>query len=204
LTDDFNLKQKVAKEAATLLYYGAEKEFKQAKLKAAKTLGSHFLPSNLEIAFEIDKIAEENEGGKREERLIQMRKEALEVMKNLADFSPVLIGSVWRGTIKQESDVDIAAYAEDTEEVLNILKSEGVDISKTAWITVNKQGATLESFHIYAKTPSGNSLEIVLRSQEEARKKRKCETFGDELKGLTIEALQKILQTNPAQKFTPS
>ena len=119
MTDDFDLKQRVAREAATLLYFGAEKEYKQAKEKAAQTFGVHFLPSNLEVALELDKIAEENEGAKRRERLIQMRKEALEIMHLLGGFCPVLIGSVWRGTIKQGSDIDIAVYTDDPEEILN-------------------------------------------------------------------------------------
>ena len=46
--DDFDLKHRVAREAATLLYFGAEKEYKQAKEKAAQTFGVHFLPFNLE------------------------------------------------------------------------------------------------------------------------------------------------------------
>ena len=75
---------------------------------------------------------------------------------------------------------------------------------KTAWTTVNKCGATLESFHIYAETASKNGLEIVVRSREEVRKKRKCETFGDELKGLNIKELEKVLETNPTQQFIPS
>ena len=53
------LKKKISKEAATLLYLGIEKEYKQAKVKAAKTFGIRKLPSNLEIALELDKISEE-------------------------------------------------------------------------------------------------------------------------------------------------
>ena len=204
MTDDFDLKHRVAREAATLLYFGAEKEYKQAKTKAAETFGVHFLPSNLEVALELDKIAEENEGAKRKERLIQMRKEALDVMRLLGAFCPVLIGSVWRGTIKQGSDIDIAVYADEAEEVVNVLKVGGVRVLKTAWTTVNKRGLTLESFHIYAETSAKHGLEIVARSREEAGKKRKCETFGDELKGLNIKELEKVLASNPTQQFIPS
>lgn len=204
MNDDSELKHRVAKEAATLLYFGAEKEYKQAKTKAAETFGAHFLPSNLEIALELDKIAEENEGPKRKERLIQMRKEALNIMQLLSAFCPVLIGSVWRGTIKQGSDIDIAVYTDEPEEITKILKAGGVKVSKTAWTTVNKRGATFESFHIYAETPSKHGLEIVARSREEAGKKRKCETFGDELKGLNIRELGKVLESNPTQQFIPS
>ncbi len=204
MTGDFDLKHRVAREAATLLYFGAEKEYKQAKEKAAQTFGVHFLPSNLEVALELDKIAEENEGEKRKERLIQMRKEALETMNLLNIFCPVLIGSVWRGTIKQGSDIDLAVYADDPEQIIRLLKAEGIKVLKTAWTTVNKRGATLESFHIYAESAAKYGLEIVVRSREEAGKKRKCETFGDELKGLTLKELEKVLKSNPTQKFIPS
>jgi predicted nucleotidyltransferase len=202
--DNYDLKHRVAREAATLLYFGAEKEYKQAKVKAAQVFGAHFLPSNLEIALELDKIAEENEGAKRKDRLIQMRKEAFEVMQLLGGFFPVLIGSVWRGTIRQGSDIDIAVYTDDKEEILNILKARGVRVLKTTWTTVNKGGAILESFHIYAETASKHGLEIVARGREESGKKRKCETFGDDLKGLNIKELEKILETNPTQQFIPS
>ena len=145
-------------------------------------MGTHFLPSNLEVALELDKIAEENEGAKRKERLIEMRKEALKIMKFLDAYCPVLIGSVWRGTIKQGSDIDIAVYTDEPEEIVKVLKAEGVKVLKTAWTTVNKRGVTLESFHIYAETSAKHGLEIVARSREEAGKKRKCEIFGDEIK----------------------
>jgi predicted nucleotidyltransferase len=193
----------VAREAATLLYFGAEKEYKQAKQKASQTFGTHFLPSNLEVALELDKIAEEHEGSQRKERLVQMRREALDVMELLVAFCPVLIGSVWRGTIKQGSDIDIAVYTDEPLEVLNLLKASALQVLKTAWSSVNKRGETLSSFHIYAQTKDRYGLEIVVRSPEEKGRKRKCETFGDEIKGLSIRDLKITLKTNPTQRFLP-
>jgi len=156
------------------------------------------------VALELDKIAEENEGSKRKERLIEMRKEALKIMKLLDRYCPVLIGSVWRGTIKHGSDIDIAVYTDDPVIIVNTLKAEGVRVLKTSWTTVNKHGATLESFHIYGETSAKHGLEIVARSKEEAGRKRKCEIFGDEMKGLNIKELKKILDNNPTQQFIPS
>ncbi len=199
-----DLKCRVAREAATLLYFGAEKEYKQAKVRAAQTLGTHFLPSNIDVALELDKIAEENEGAKRKERLVEMRKEALGIMKLLNVYCPVLIGSVWRGTIKQGSDIDIAVYADEPEVIVRVLKAGDVRVLKTMWTTVNKRGATSESFHIYGETSPKHGLEIVVRSQEEAGKKRKCEIFGDEMKGLNIKELEKVIEENPTQQFIPS
>jgi predicted nucleotidyltransferase len=200
---DSDSRCKVAKEAATLLYFGAEKEYKQAKLKAAKTLGTHFLPTNREVAVELDKIAEANEGPARKERLIQMRKEALKIMKILRAYGPILIGSVWRGTIRQGSDIDIVLYQETPHEILNFFKN-CVKIVKTEWTTVTKKGKTETSFHIYVETSSKEKAEIVVRSSDDANYKRKCEVFGDELKGLNLRELERVLRENPAQKFVPA
>jgi predicted nucleotidyltransferase len=202
LTTD--LKSKVAREAATLLYFGAEKEYKQAKTRAAQTLGAHFLPSNLEVALELDRIAEEKEGENRKERLIQMRKEALQVMKLLDAYCPLLIGSVWRGTIRQGSDIDIAVYADDPQEIVDILKTQGVKTLKTTWTNVNKSGKTLASLHVSAETSTKHELEIVVRSSEEEGEKRKCEIFGDEIKGLKTKDLERLLKDNPTQRFIPA
>lgn len=203
MTENFDLKQRVAREAANLLYFGAEKEYKQAKNKAAQILGTNFLPSNLEVALELDKIAEEKEGPTRRNRLICMRKEALQVMKLLREYKPLLIGSVWRGTIKVGSDIDIAVYTDEPEEIIEVLRNNGINVLKSNWANVNKRGETLESFHIYAQTEAKHSLEIVARKMEDYGKKRKCETFGDEIRGLKIKELEKVLQDNATQQFTP-
>ncbi|PVX24800.1 MAG: tRNA adenylyltransferase, partial [Candidatus Bathyarchaeum sp.] len=89
------LRNRVAQEAALLLYTSQEKEYKQAKKRAAETLGARVLPSNHEVAEELHEIAEEREGTHRRERLLRMRKEAEEIMKALKEFNPRLVGSVW-------------------------------------------------------------------------------------------------------------
>jgi predicted nucleotidyltransferase len=203
LNADSNSKRRVAREAATLLYFGAEKEYKQAKLKAAKTLGAHFLPTNLEVAIELDKIVEENEGSDREEWLVQMRQEALKTMLFLKDHNPLLLGSVWRGTIRRGSDIDIAVYHDVPDEILRLLEKAGFRISKTEWTKVTKKGKHEASFHIYVVSSNKQIAEIVVRSAEEAGRKRKCEIFGDEIKGLNIHELERVLKESPEQKFIP-
>jgi len=198
-----DLRCKVAREAAVLLYFGTEKEYKQAKLKAAETLGSHFLPTNLEVALELDRIAEETEGAARKERLIHMRLEALKVMKVLEAYSPLLVGSVWRGTIRRGSDIDIAVHSDSPSEIVNLLKAKGYEIPKTEWTTVNKKGKTESSFHMYVEVSGNQRVEIVVRSLGEASRKRRCEVFGDEIRGLSVRELEALLKENPTQKFIP-
>lgn len=198
-----DLRCKIAREAATLLYFGAEKEYKQAKLKAAATLGTHFLPTNLEVALELDRIAEETEGAARKERLVQMRLEALKIMKALEAYKPVLVGSVWRGTVRRGSDIDIAVYHDASSEIVSLLKAKGFGVSKTEWTTVTKKGKAESSFHICIEALEKQKVEVVVRNAEEAGRKRKCEVFGDEVKGLSLHELEKLLKENPTQKFIP-
>ena len=197
-------RSKIAREAATLLYFGAEKEYKQAKVKAAKTFGSHFLPTNLEVALELDRIAEETEGTARKERLIRMREEALRVMKTLENYNPALIGSVWRGTIRPGSDIDIVVYYDSPTEIVKLINAKGFEVAKNEWTTVTKKGKTESAFHIYFETTGKQKIEIVVRSSEEARIMRKCEVFRDEIKGLSSQELENLLKDNPTRKFIPS
>ena len=196
-------RSRVAREAAILLYFGAEKEYRQAKLKAAQTFRTHFLPTNLEVALELDKIVEEKEGPTRKERLLLMRQEAFKIMKILDAYYPLLIGSVWRGTARLGSDIDIATYADPPEQVLELLKNSSVKVQKALWTKVNKQGITFRSYHVYAETETKISIEIVVRNPEETTKKRKCDRFGDEIKGLKILELEKLLKENPTRQFLP-
>ncbi|MGF3521795.1 MAG: nucleotidyltransferase domain-containing protein [Candidatus Bathyarchaeia archaeon] len=197
------LRVKVAREAATLLYCGLEKEYKQAKLKAAANLGVNVLPKNAEVAIELDNIAEETEGAGRVERLVEMRTEALKLMQLLKKYRPLLLGSVWRGTIKRGSDIDIAVYG-DSAEVEAVLRAQKeLAVFRVERVTVDEQGQPLSSVHIHLVTWKQYSAEVVVRGIEEFGKKRFCEIFGDEIRGLSIAVLEKILKTNPAQRFVP-
>jgi len=198
-----SLRAKVAKEAAWLLYREQEKEYKQAKLKAAEMLGVRVLPSNAEVAEALDKIADEREGGEREKRLVSMREEALKIMKVIRDTHPKLVGSVWRGTAHKNSDIDIVIFSDDTEFPLQKLEQNNYKITKTEWQSITKHGEKIQTFHIYLALPSGNETEIIVRTTERVHSKETCEIYGDVKIGLNIPQLQQLLKTTPTQKFTP-
>jgi predicted nucleotidyltransferase len=195
------LRERVAREAALLLYSSQEKEYKQAKQRAAETLKTRNLPSNREVAEDLDRIAEEREGASRKILLLRMRKEAQEIMTALKDCSPRLVGSVWRGTARQDSDIDILASAQAPIQVLNQLQEEGFTIKDSAWRAVTKKGKKESSFHIHVLLISGDEAEIVVRSLEYLKQPEKCEIYGDIKKGLNLHKLQKVLREYPLQKF---
>jgi len=195
---------KVAREAALLLYTQQEKEYKQAKQRAARNLGTRALPSNQDIAHELDKISDEMEGTEKKERLVQMRKEALSIMVLLGEFHPRLVGSVWRGTAHKNSDIDIEVFASDNVEVLQRLQQRAFAIRKAEWQLVTKEFGMERAFHIYVVLPSGYEVELVVRDPEKIEEVNKCEIHGDTIKGLDIHQLRRVLLMNPQQKFVPA
>jgi predicted nucleotidyltransferase len=202
-SNTLSLRKRIAREAANLLYSGCEKEYKQAKLKASKTLRSRNLPTNLEVAVELDRIAEENEGLARQDRLIRMRKEALNLMQILRDYNPLLIGSVWRGTIHHDSDIDIVIYNDQFDEALKILAQNSVRIIQARRVVVTKKGKRKGAFHVLVETPTGGKAEIRVTSSEEAAVKVKCKIYGDQVVGLRTTELERVIKENPIERFIP-
>lgn len=198
------LRKRVAREAALLLYTSQEKEYKQAKKRAAETLGVRALPSNREVAEELDRIAEEREGAQRKELLLRMRREAREIMEILEEFNPRLVGSVWRGTARQNSDIDILTFSQDPVQVLKQLQEHNFVAESSEWCSVTKEGRKEASFHIHLLLSSGDGVEVVVRSLDCLGQPERCETYGDVKAGLNLEQLTKILKENPLQRFVPT
>lgn len=204
MKQSISVRERVAREAAVLLYSQQEKEYKQAKERAAEALGVRVLPSNREVAEELDKVADEMEGAARKERLVEMRKEALSIMVVLGDFHPRLVGSVWRGTARKNSDVDVEVFASDPEVVVQRLKEDGLNVWKAEWQSVTKGEGSESAFHIFMLLVSGCEVEVVVRSPEKMGQIDKCEIYGDVIKGLNMHQLRRVLMIGPAQKFVPS
>jgi predicted nucleotidyltransferase len=198
------LRNRVAQEAALLLYTSQEKEYKQAKKRAAETLGARVLPSNFEVAEELDRIAEDREGDQRKELLLRMRKEARELMDALEEFRPRLVGSVWRGTARQNSDIDVVTFSQEHIQVLDALQRHSFEVERSEWVSVTKEGRKEASFHIHVLLPSGDEAEVVVRCLSQLGIPERCETYGDVKTGLSLKQLTKILKENPLQKFVPT
>jgi hypothetical protein len=186
----------VAREAARLLYTGAAEEYIQAKDRAAASLGVKATPSNYEVAVELDRLADELEGGVRQRRLAEMRGIALRIMKALDRFSPRLIGSVWRGTPRMGSDIDVVALADSTKEVEETLA--GFEIKEKGGVTF-KGG--VNAYHIKLAV-DGYEAEVVVRRPDEYEEER-CDIYGDVKRGLTLPELERLLRSDPLRRFVP-
>ena len=203
LNDIRSLRKRVAREAAFLIYTSQEKEYKQAKRKAAEILGARILPSNREVANELDAIADEIEGKSRLKRLLRMRKEALEIMQCLEDYSPRLIGSVWRGTVHKNSDIDITVFSHDPKDVMKRIAERNFKIIKVEEDVIAEGEDKRSTFHIHIILPSGDEAEVVVRDPKDKMRDEICEIYGDVIRGLSLNDLRKILESDPYKRFVP-
>jgi len=192
----------VAREAARLLYIGAYEEYKQAKEAAARSLGVSTLPSNYEVALELDDIAEREEGLERTKRLARMREVALDVMRAVRDFNPVLTGSVWRGTARKGSDVDVNVYAAESGQVDAALDLEGIKVSQIEEVVASTRGKAIRSVHLTLDYDDF-VVELVVRPLNERGEVDRCEIYGDVKRGLTLPELEKLMKTDSLRKFVP-
>ena len=172
-------------------------------MKASENLGVKILPTNKEIAIELDRIAQEIEGPKRTERLILMRKEALRIMNVLRKFNPLLLGSVWRGNVHRNSDIDIETYHDKPEEIIQTLENNNIPVLRNERMTITKNGKLESSYHITVNSSGKQNVEIIIRPLEELGRIRKCEVFMDDIRGVNIEGLERVLKENPAESFLP-
>ena len=195
-------REEVAREAARLLYNRSVKEYKDAKEMAAASLGSRALPSNYEVAVELDVLTGEYEGPGRQRMLLRMREIALEVMRTLGDLSPVLIGSVWRGTVRKGSDVDIVVYHTESIKVAQMLgKYMIVEAGQKQFIL---DGMPRTSTHI-SMIIDDHPVEVVVRPPEDRDfyRDERCETYGDIKRGVGLPELEKLMSADPLRRFVP-
>ncbi len=196
-------RREVAREAARLLYTGASEEYIHAKERAAQSLGAQTMPSNHEVAVELDLLADEIEGKTRAEIIIKMRDLALGLMRVLSDFRPVLRGSVWRGTARKGSDIDIDVYSNDPVEVKNLLEDSGYSVTGFNEKVAVSRRVLSRSTHIQVRLEESIDGEVVVRPVEEHGLKVRCEIYGDVKKGLRLPELEKLMNTDPLRKFVP-
>jgi predicted nucleotidyltransferase len=198
-----NTRRDVAREAARLLYTGTSSNYKDAKEKAARSIGTRIKPSNYEVALELDSLAEKLEGDERRKSLAERRRTALKIMQILSDYSPSLIGSVWRGTAHKGSDIDVEVYGFSHPEITSKLEFSGYKVEESEKVAITKQGKAKISIHVILRTEKGFKVEVVIRHPNEIDELEKCEIYGDAKKGLRLEELKTLVEKTPYKKFIP-
>lgn len=123
------LRQRIAQEAARLMAQGGNRNFLQAKRKAAEQLGvpdARHLPSNQEVEDALAAYQRLFRGEQQAGELLRLRRTAAEAMRFLSAYAPRLVGPVLEGTADAFSEVNLHLFAESVEEVGHFLRERGV------------------------------------------------------------------------------
>ena len=75
---------------------------------------------------------------------------------------------------------------------------------QSEWVAVTKKRKKKGSFHIHLELQINEEVEIKITSPTEACGRIKCEIYGDDVTGLRIQQLERLLDEDPLKRFVPS
>jgi len=113
---DQNLRLHIAYLAARMIAEDGVADYASAKQKAARQAGlsdANLLPDNSEIEAALREYQGLYQSEDQPAHLRHLREVAVKVMREFAEFRPVLVGSVLAGTAGLHSDVNLQLYSDD-------------------------------------------------------------------------------------------
>lgn len=118
------LRTRIAREAARIMAEEGIHEHGLAKKKAAARMGvpeCRNLPRNEEVDAALVEHHRLFGSAEQARRLARLRKLALEAMRFLAEFSPLLVGGVWNGGAGRFSPIRLHLFPQAPEDVMRKL-----------------------------------------------------------------------------------
>lgn len=157
------MREQLAHQAAKLMAEGVT-DFAFAKRKAARQLGAsdtQHLPSNQEVQEALHSYRTLYQHDSHPCILHQLRTEALDAMRMLAEFNPYLTGSVLNGAAGENSDINLMLFSDDAKAVLLFLLKHKLAFEDGEWRV--KLGGHEEIVPSYTlTTESGTQIHIIV------------------------------------------
>lgn len=113
-------REMIAHLAAKLMAEDAMEDFSKAKHKAARQLrvrDTHCLPSNTEVELALRQYQMIYQQEEQQDRINELRWQAVKVMKLLEAFEPRLTGPVLSGTAARHAAIDLMLVADSDKDV---------------------------------------------------------------------------------------
>lgn len=114
------MRARIAAAAARMMAEDGIDDFALAKRKAARMLGAtdtHSLPGNDEVETELRRYQSLYQGDEQRSRLLELRRAALAIMRELRVFRPYLAGPVLSGTAGRYAEIDLQLFTDDAKGV---------------------------------------------------------------------------------------
>lgn len=199
------IRRLIAREAARLMVEEGVREYRDAKRKAARqfgaaralALGSH-LPTNAEIHAERQRLLDFQDE-KRPERLLGLRRLALDALELLAPFRPYLVGSVLSGAVTERSDIDLHLFADTPEEVEAYLERQGIPFSSET-VTIRHGGEFVDYPHLYLET-DGVVVECTVYPPGERQRAPKSSITGKAMERADAKRLRALIAAMAPQEL---
>ncbi|MAT13657.1 MAG: tRNA adenylyltransferase [Planctomyces sp.] len=190
------LRRQIVFEAARLMYHRQEKEYYRAKMKAARKICQGWvkpseLPSNAEIRQEIQRFAAIYEADAHDDKLREMRIEALRFLRLLKGFKPRVIGSTLTGHIRKGSDIDIHVFASSTSSVTMALDQEGLEFT-VEQKQVRKHGE--ENTYVHIHVQERYPVELTVYPSDKAHYVFKSSITGKAMERASLAEFEQFLE----------
>ncbi|MCW5624777.1 MAG: hypothetical protein KIT73_08690 [Burkholderiales bacterium] len=146
------MRHRIAHLAARLMAEDGIEDFGFAKRKAARQAGApdtRNLPDNEEIEEALRTYQQLYQAEEHAERLIELRAEALVMMRALAAFDPHLVGPVLSGSAARYADIDLQLFTDSVKDVELFLINRRIPYrSREARYWVGEEARSVPSFEL--------------------------------------------------------
>jgi hypothetical protein len=158
------MREQLAHQAAKLMAEDGITDHAFAKQKAARQLGAadtQHLPSNQEVDDALYSYRALFQHDHHPAILRQLREDALQTMRLLAEFDPYLTGSVLTGSAGERSDINLMLFSDDAKAVLLFLLKHKLDFEDGEWkVRIAGHEETVPSYTLTAD--SGTPIHIIV------------------------------------------
>ena len=195
------IRKLLTREAARLMYEDGVDQYLDAKRIASKRLlgkETKYLPSNGEIADELQRISRFHQADTHQSTLFEMRLLALDIMEKLALFRPRLIGSVSTGRIRQGSDIDIHVFSDHQEALyLHLDALEWQYDTRQVWIQRGNQ--QVEYTHVYFDEQY--PVELSVYPSNDIRITGRSSTDGKRINRISVSRLRTLIEEEHPEEW---
>jgi hypothetical protein len=150
--------------------YGSAKRRAAKQLLGNQRIKGDILPDNQQVEQEVREYNALFFGDSQPERLLLLRKLALEIMLELERFNPYLVGAVFNGTAGKHSDIHLHLYADNTKEVAIFLLNKGIDFEVSE--NINKRNESIETLSFMHQQ---EGVHLLLHSMDDVRSSARTE-----------------------------
>ena len=144
------LRAEIAAAAARMIAEDGA-DYGTAKRRAARQIlgdvraRGDILPDNAQIEDEVRVYNDLFFSETQPARLLHLRKLALQLMEELADFSPYLTGAVLNGTAGDQSDIHLQLFVENAKDVAVFLMNRNIQFEVSESPHFHKRGEPVET-----------------------------------------------------------